>query len=121
MEPSAPSGECADGSRDCPVVYVDALALSRPGGLVAAAAEAFRARPGAALLKLVPTGDWRPPDASPQAVDDLRIPVPVRQHAHGARGCYTLSLEELVRAAAPRPSARRDPRRRVGGSPTPWR
>lgn len=56
--------------------------------------EAFKANPGAPMLKIVPPKGWTPRTAPFPNLDDIRISTPIKQHVFGTKGAYRCLLEE---------------------------
>jgi hypothetical protein len=58
--------------------------------------EAFKAHPGAPMLKVVPPKGWTPRTAAFPNLDDIRISTPIKQHVSIVHVCGMLG--DVVRS-----------------------
>jgi [histone H3]-trimethyl-L-lysine9/36 demethylase len=71
-------GGSAGDPNFCPVLRPTRHEFSKP--FMQYVEEAFKAHPGAPMLKVVPPKGWTPRTAAFPNLDDIRISTPIKQH-----------------------------------------
>lgn len=71
-------GGSAGDPQWCPTLRPSRAEFSKP--FMSYVEEAFKANPGAAMLKIVPPKGWTPRTAPFPPLDELRISTPIKQH-----------------------------------------
>lgn len=75
-------GGSAGDPNFCPVLRPTRHEFSKP--FMQYVEEAFKAHPGAPMLKVVPPKGWTPRTAAFPNLDDIRISTPIKQHVGDA-------------------------------------
>lgn len=78
-------GGSAGDPQWCPTLRPTRADFSKP--FMAYVEEAFKANPGAAMLKIVPPKGWTPRTAAFPPLDELRISTPIKQHVSRCMRC----------------------------------